>query len=410
MNRLREARKGDEKAILAVMSSAFRREAGTAKYERDEHRIHVSLEEHYVLEAEGRILGVVHIKSDEIQVGASVIRKADVGEVSILAGLQDNGLGTDMMRQVVVSLREQGYHISRLGGYRQFYERFGWVPFPRGYIDFALAGLTSRGGFTDPVTYLNKPEEDRHIRGFSAADAAACAAVYAKFNARRTGAPPERGFPQGKAPGAWNLVYEREGKVLAYLFGSENSEPHTRFATAISIRDAAVDPADPQPLGELIRHTLRAAALSGAKAVSAKLPLDASLYDLYRDSSTGFVPTLWQSSEGGNMIQVLNFRKLVEAVLPELQQRVRDENLEDFQLALSCVGGSVTLMSEGRELSLSDTNGKPIEIRQDHFCKMLLGIQSPDAVLQGFNNLKPRDRAIFRALFPAQPTATGVWG
>jgi predicted N-acetyltransferase YhbS len=317
MNRFRQATKADECEILSVMSSAFNREPGSPKYLRDESRIRASVSDHYVLEVDGQICGAVHIKSDEIQVGSCAIRKADVGEVSIAAKAQGRGLGTDMMHAVVSTLRQAGYHISRLGGYRKFYQSFGWLPFPRGYIDFALSGLTSRGGFTDPVSYLDRPEEDRNIRPYTTSDAGVCAEIYLKFNAGRTGASPVRSFGSEESS-PLEIVYVRDRKVEGYLLASQNARPHTGFSTAISIRDAATDPADLRPLAELIRFTLRKAAISGAPGVSARLPLDPELYDLYRDASTGFVPTLWQSSEGWNMLQVLSFRMLLETILPEL--------------------------------------------------------------------------------------------
>ncbi|MBT4099363.1 MAG: GNAT family N-acetyltransferase, partial [Gemmatimonadetes bacterium] len=191
----RQGREEDAEEILCVMAQAFDRAPGSEKYERDKERLAREIDTHWMLVREGAIVGAAHIKREEIQVGRSIVTKADVGEVCIAPSCQGEGLGTTLMRMTVAQLRADGYALSRLGGYRRFYERFGWVPFPRGYIDFALQGLTSRGGFTDPIGYLDRPEEDARIRAYDGRqDAAACEALYASFNAGRTGAVPERSF------------------------------------------------------------------------------------------------------------------------------------------------------------------------------------------------------------------------
>ncbi len=156
----RRAMVGDVEAVLRVMAQAFGRAPGAEKYERDKERITRETDAHWVLVRAGEIVGAAHVRREEIQVGQAVVAKADVGEVCIAPSCQGEGLGTALMKMVVGQLKADGYPLSRLGGYRRFYERFGWVPFPRGYIDFALRGLTSRGGFTDPVSYLDRPEED----------------------------------------------------------------------------------------------------------------------------------------------------------------------------------------------------------------------------------------------------------
>ena len=99
MNRIefRQALAGDAGAILRVTAQAFGRAPWSVKYERDRKRITSEIDAYWVLVQEGIIVGTVHIRRDEIQVGRSVLAKADVGEVCITPDRQGEGLGTTLM-------------------------------------------------------------------------------------------------------------------------------------------------------------------------------------------------------------------------------------------------------------------------------------------------------------------------
>ena len=402
----RRATASDVPDILQIMSSAFDRPPGSDKYQRDKRRLENEIATHWVLVRAGQVVGATHIVRDDIQVGGSTIAKADVGEVCIAPDYQGEGLGTALMQNVVKQLRSDGYPISRLGGYRRFYERFGWLPFPRGYVDFALSGLTSRGGYTDPVSYLDRPTEDARIRPYDGSrDAEPCAEHYTAFNSNRTGAKPARSFgPDAGDP--WRVVYERGGVVRAYVFASRNAPPHTLLSPAASISDGACDPEDTQPLGEALRHILRQAAIAGADSVRARLPLDASLYNLYRDASCGFVPTLWQSSEGGNMLQILSLGALFEAIAPELQDRLQATNQPSGRVDLRVNTSSIRLIWNGTELMIDAGEQDAIPLGQDDLMKLVLGLVPIEHLLHA----NTENIGLLRSLFPVQGTATGVWG
>lgn len=402
----RTATAEDADDILRIMSGAFAREPGSQKYTRDRERLAREIDTHRVLVRDDRIVGVAHVVRDEIQMGRSVIAKADVGEVCVAPDSQGEGLGTILMQRTVEQLKADGYPLSRLGGFRRFYERFGWVPFPRGFIDFALAGLTSRGGYTDPVSYLDRPEEDAHIRPYDGRrDAAARASLYAVFNAGRTGARPARSFGSD-AGDPWRVVYEVDGSVLAYVFASRNNPPYSKLSPAVSISDGACDPAHTQPLGEALRYVLRQAAIAGAESVRATLPLDPELYDLYRDSSCGFIPSLWQSSEGGNMVQVLCLSRLMEAIAPEVTERLKATAQGPRTIGIRVRNDAVELVWDGDQITIRESGENPLEISQDTMMKMVLGLAPVEQIMEGDREAV----AMLRAAFPVQGTATGVWG
>ena len=402
----RPATASDSDAILRIMSEAFSRPTGSQKYGRDRSRLTHGIDSHWVLTRDGRIVGAAHITRDEIQVGRSVIAKADVGEVCVSPDCQGEGLGTILMQRTVEQLKADGYPLSRLGGYRRFYERFGWVPFPRGFIDFALSGLTSRGGYTDPIAYLDRQEEDARIRTYDGCrDASACESLYASFNTGRTGAKPARSFNTGTGD-PWRVVYEMDGIVRAYVLASQSEPPYTKLSPAVSISDGACDPNNTQPLGETLRYILRRAAIAGAESVRARLPLDPSLYDLYRDAGCGFTPSLWQSSEGGNMLQILSLSGLLDAIVPELTDRLRTAEQAPGEAGLRIKEETVGLAWDGDKVAIRESAAHHLDIGQDRMMKMVLGLAPVEQIVEG-------DReaiAMLRAAFPVQGTATGVWG
>ena len=402
----RQALSSDAEAILEVMSQAFDRPLGSERYERDRETLARNIGAHWVLLRAGEIVGALHIFREEMQVGRAVIGKADIGEVCIAPRCQSEGLGTVLMQRAVAQLKADGHYLSRLGGYRPFYERFGWVPFPRGSIDFALQGLTSRGGFTDPVRFLNRPQEAAQIRTYDGRrDADACTALWAAFNGGRTGSAPTRSFGTG-SDNPWRVVYEEGGVVRAHVFASHQAPPYTRLSPAVSISDAACDLDDAQPLEAVLRYVLRQAALVGAEAVRARLPLDPALYDLYRDASCGFVPSLWQSSEGGNMLQVLSLRGLLEAIRGELEERLQTARCAPGAVDLCVREESVCLDWDGADLVLVAGDGNGVQVGQDGLMKIVLGLAPVEQAVRADSP----EIAMLRAAFPVQGTATGIWG
>lgn len=402
----RQAKEEDAEYILCIMAQAFERTPGSKKYTHDKERLAREIETHWVLAREGTAVGAVHIQKEAIQVGRSVVTKADVGEVCIAPCYQGEGLGTTLMQMTVAQLKADRYPLSRLGGYRRFYERFGWVPFPRGHIDFPLQGLTSRGGFTDPICYLDRPEEDVHIRTYNGLqDATTCKALYTAFNAKRTGAVPERSFGSG-AENPWWVVYEKNGTVQAYVFASQSAPPYTRFSTAVSISDAACNPQNTQPLGETLRYILRQAAIAKAESVKARLPLDPSLYNLYRDASCGFIPSLWQSSEGGNMLQVLSLKDLLETIVLTLEERLQAAKQTACEVVLQVREETVGVIWDGKKVNISKRKKAGVVLGQDEIMKMVLGLTPVEQILQE----QTESAAFLKAAFPMQGTATGVWG
>jgi uncharacterized cupin superfamily protein len=170
----------------------------------------------------------------------------------------------------------------------------------------------------------------------------------------------------------------------------------------VSISDGACDPEDTRSLGATLRYILRQAAIAGAESVRARLPLDPSLYDLYRDSSCGFVPSLWQSSEGGNMLQVLSLRGLLKAIAPKLTERLRTAEQATGEVGLRVQRETIGLAWDGERVTVEEAKGDWVELGQDRVMKLVLGLVPVEQIVGG----DMEDVAMLRAAFPVQRTAT----
>jgi GNAT superfamily N-acetyltransferase len=404
---------------MQVLSQAFGRGKGSQKFERDLARFIAEPESYLVLETHGEVVSALHISRHQIQIGSSVITKADVGEVSTLPKYQGKGYGTRLMEETVRWMQQEGFHLSRLGGYVRFYRRFGWVPFPRGFVEFPLAGLTSRGSHTDPDAFLKTTNHPGQIRPYDPTrDAPSCYRLYGRFNHYRTGAQLQGStpFPTGDSSlklDPWRVVYEEAGEVLAYLFARTAPTDHSRFETRVAIQEAGVAPEWPKPLGYLLRHILLGAYHYGARTVSARLPLDPYLYSIYRDYSLGFVPVLWQTTESGNMLQIIDLPALISILIPEFQTRLQNTAIPVQNGGLRfCVNGqTVDLHLQDGIVIQGPGNSPEVEFPQDLFCQLLLGLQPVFHVVRQLPVQLPKESiALLEVLFPPQPTATGVWG
>lgn len=413
---LRQGRAADAQAIFRVMEAAFKLTPGTAKWRQRKQEAEDLAAEFRVLTVDGRVVSVAHVGTDRIQIGSCVVVKGDVGEVSTLPEFERRGLATRLMNDVVGWMRAQGFHLTRLGGYCRFYERFGYVPFPRGLIQFPLAGLGSRGGYTDPEDLLSDPGCAGTVRLFRpVADHAARAKLYHLFNAGRTGAVP-RTFgdpPREETESPWRIAFERDEEMLGYLLASEQESEHSLFEGKVQIHEAAVDPAHPEVLVALLRHTLLHAHRCGATRVTARLPLDYSLYDAYRLGSLGFVPMLWQSTESSNMLSVLDLQALLRGIAPELERRLRASLLAGWEGEVDVRVGvqAARIVGKAGQLSIAEGDSERAHsLETAGFLHLLFGLRPAEEVLRGARDPATETRALLSALFPVQPTATGVWG
>ena len=119
------------------------------------------------------------------------------------------------------------------------------------------------------------------------------------------------------------------------------------------------------------------------------------------------------------MICLIDLYRLLQALLPELRQRLRasriDEPLRPLRLT-ACDQSAVLSVGQDGELTVDEaidqaTDSAFVELSGRDLVSLVLGLSSwPEVALSTRHNLSPAEQQFLSALFPRQATATGLWG
>ncbi len=253
----------DSEGIFEVMAKAFRVEEGSSKWHSWKSLAINDAARFRVLELDGKIISVAHIARHRLSVGSCEIAKGDVGEVSTLPEFQGKGYGSALMRNIVNWMRENDYDMSRLGGYSVFYRRFGYVPFPRRFVEFQIESVKAGANTISVEEMFKPPEETGEVRPYDASrDEIRKAELYQLFNKGRSGSIVVDFNPNAKlpttpsSPDPLRIVYEVDGVVEGYLFATDYGRDITPFEAHITIGDVAFNPACPDALASLFKQIL----------------------------------------------------------------------------------------------------------------------------------------------------------
>lgn len=443
--RLRPATSDDAQGMFETQVAAFGEEQGTLRWESARSYCFERAEEHVVMvDEDERVVGIVHIGDHAIQVGACAVRKADVGHVGIRPDLQGQGVGTQMMRDTLAWLREQGYHLSRLGGRVSFYSRFGYEPFPRRFVEMHLQPIRV-GGAPRPASevYADPGEWPGEVRPYDdARDFADRVRLRWEYDHGRSGAlvvarecePPRHPAPPD--PEALRWVYERDGQVLGYLHAVEAPLEAKGDETVFSIAEFAYAPAFPDAAGALVRMLLSRVCRHEPARVTSRLPFDEMLAEALQLSGVAHERVEKFQAIASNMILVIDLAATLRAVAPELSRRISDSLVVDWsgavELSIAARGkcrlddptqvtGGEALPGEACRLVIADgevaVDAGPgpvdlqIELSQAQFVRALFGIAALTELpcVRGMK-LSPTLRGVLDALFPRTQTGSGPWG
>lgn len=420
MRRIRSARVIDADAIANVLAAAF----GGAHRAMALRSVRDAPDQWRVLEEDGRIVSACRLLIYRVRVGRAEINQGDLGMVCTDPDFQGRGLASELMRDMIEHMRERGCQFGRLGGLVRFYSRFGWVPFPRRYVEFPVESAKAGASMLQPSEYLRLPEEfgARILPYHPVEHHKARASLYDALNHNRTGSaavvwgePPKPGTAQADTTGL-RFVCEIDGKIVGYLFAFERAADHTAFEAKVQLSEFAYDMARPEALGALLSHLLCEAHARGAERVTARMPFDAGVE---RAMSDGGVPFKWvelHSAPASNMITIVDLVGLLRRIVPELEARLSASLVADWRGELAiCLPDERSATLEIRDGSVSVWDWVPGELRVDLSQATLLSLVLG---LKGFDECarvrSERDTQlpteVCRALFPRQPTASGVWG
>lgn len=414
---IREAQVADQESILAVLYAAFQVPVNSIQQQQRQELLHQLQPEGprlwRVLEVEGTVAGALCVTRSRLQVGAGWLVKGDVGEVSILPEWQGRGLGSALMIDTVAWLRDHDYDFSRLGGLLQFYSRFGYTPFPRRYIEFALRPTVGAGVATFKPAYLEKVE-DAHILPLTTPEEwQQCQALWTACHGGRTGELLDRpGAGDAYPTSGIHLLYRDAGEILAYLRGAEYAIDRTEFESRLSITGAAYAPGKAAALAALIRHILYSAYSQGHDHVSARLPFDPTLFAALTAANIPYKAVELHEAVAGNLIQVLNLHSFFAHLLPELKNRwLAAQPQPPNALSITCADQTVTLALDAQGVSIvPEPHTMPLAVPQATLLALALGLRGPSYLL---STVEPRPtlklQYLFAILFPEQQVAAGNW-
>ncbi|MEA3402351.1 MAG: GNAT family N-acetyltransferase [Armatimonadota bacterium] len=442
---LRMATPEDAQGIFETQVAAFSMEQDSIRWQRARSAAFDRAEEYIVMvDDEGRVIGLVHIGDTWIQVGECAVLKGDVGHVSIRPELQGRGLGTRMMRWTVEHLRDEGYHLSRLGGLMHFYSRFGYEPFLRRFVEIDLQSVRGGQRQIPPDEVYPEPEGlPGTVRPYDEArDFEDRVRLRWEFDHGRSGAPrvsretEPPTHPAPPDPEAMRWVYERDGQVVGYLFASEAPLEARSDETVYALGDFAYAPQFPDAAGALVRTLLVRAAKTPPSRVTSRLPFDEMLTEALQLAGVSLQRKELHQAVAGNMILVLDLAATLRQVTPELSRRLARSPVADWQGAIeisfprrgacpsedptqvtagdALPGEACRLVIDGGEVSVAEGPGPvdlQLEMSQAHFVKGLFGICAlTELSCCRLMDLTPSERGLLDALFPRTQTGSGPWG
>jgi len=410
----------DAETILTVDLRAFGRTVAPAEWARAVEAKRVVAPHYRVLEADGRIVGVVQVAPHRLRLGrAAEVLKGDVGGVAVLPECQGQGYGATLMCDVTASMRSAGYHLSRLGGYARFYARFGYEPFPRRHVLFPV-GPVRAGASVIPAEEVYRLPADLpgRLRPYDATrDVMRQGELRELFDGARSGAflrdreaeARLAANPQSVAPDPLRIVYEVDGTVqgcaLAHV---ADPNPHVS-QLSVTVSDLAVNPAYPDALIALVKYILNEACRRSVPLVMIRMPFDEASLAVLRAERIEF--RLVEQNEGvaSNMVQILNLESLLRAAAPELTANLADAGLDSLlpTLALEI---AVNGQRVGLEIAHGAVRVAPVsapdarlELGQATLVKLLFGLTTfAEAVIPDKVSFSPAARAALTGLFPRQ--------
>jgi predicted N-acetyltransferase YhbS len=349
------------------------------------------------------VVSAAHAAPSQVWFGASLIRWADVGEVSVLSSLHGQGIGSRAMSDVVRWMRQEGFAVSRLGGLIRFYSRCGYEPFPRCYIEFPVTDFIRAGASRVPFEAVLTPafSDIGEVRPFDEQrDVAGAWQVIENFTRHRTGCRAWQTPGEIPANMRDSLVYERAGQVRGIMRCKEYETDMSCSEASITIYSLCYDLDCPAALDALIKYALNRAHQRKAARVTAYLPLNDDVISHLQHLGLDYNLCETMGAVAGNMIQIINLRAMLEQMQPELQRR----------LAATPWSGSVTIDLGDQQAALEYAAGRleVCEAREDTTTLRLSHTEWLRAVLgvppsSWHRLLAPRNEAwpVLNALFPA---------
>ena len=405
----------DIDAVVRLQASAFNFPVDGSKADQVRRNIEHDRGEWLVFTLDGQPVGSLHVRRDQMRMGKSILLKGDVGDVAVDSSRQGQGLGTHLLQEDHAWMRDNGFDLARLGGLFRFYSRFGYVRFFRRYVDFTVGKLASAGA--SKVREGQIPIEEKWANAIRPFDPELDKREF--LNLREEFfkdylASPVFSDTEVLGPGPLFWVVRDHGRLLGYLRGSERETEASEFEARIQIGEVAFRRECPEVFQALIAKAYNDAFEKNIPRMTARLPFDSTLVALLSKMPIRFHFVETYGGLAGNMMQIVNLRSLLEKMIPELEDRLR--NVFPFSwkgtLEIGIEKDRVGLLIDNGTIRVQDPSNPEMRISLNEYdlLKLILGLGAFEELQESGSNLKPLPRNLLNALFPRRKTYSGLWG
>jgi putative acetyltransferase len=124
--KIREERPADSKGVWEVNAAAFETEveANLVNLIRESGIPYISI----VAEQDGKLTGHILFTPVELEGDDSGLRLAGLGPMAVIPNLQNQGIGSELVRAGIEQCRLRGFDAIVVLGHPGYYPRFGFVP------------------------------------------------------------------------------------------------------------------------------------------------------------------------------------------------------------------------------------------------------------------------------------------
>jgi len=407
----RDGERTDIEAVLSLWKRAFHMTDKRLMILRDlletdpEFRVlHLRL-----LQYDKRLVGTVKTERCAIQFGRARLLCGDVGFVAIDPEFQGRGLGHLLMQDNCRVLEQLGCHLGRLGGYAEFYSRFGWSRHPSRCWRFPICDARL-GAKTIPFeqTLSVEPEHGQCIRPMQKEKDWAGYASISRLCHRTTfwhqpADSPRRELDRRRRNDfelkRW--VYDDKGRLRSYIFLCDDSH----------IIDGGWEPGHWDAFVPLIKTVLLDAHRSNpeARQVTGTLPWDSRLAKALAEAGVNCELAEIHGGMGSTMVRIVNLRRLVDNFLPELAGRVESYQpppAPAITFKLTDSGEQVTIdLQHMRTFAQPCAKGIVCKTTQGGLISLICGSSCPKHAIIEFDRFPKDLRRFLNSLFPRQVVA-----
>ncbi|HAM38480.1 MAG: hypothetical protein A2474_06195 [Elusimicrobia bacterium RIFOXYC2_FULL_34_12] len=415
---IRSANKKDIDGILNILGKAFNTtmNKGREIYLRD-----LVLKELHcwrVMVLNDNIIGAVHISVNELRIGKAIVTKMDPGEVSVLPEYHGKGYGTMLMQDTIEWMKKENCDISRLGGLTEFYSRFGYLRFPRRYIEFTVGKKVQAGAsmVKEDELFLEK-EIISKIRQFNPKkDSQAYLKISEEFNKKYTTSRVIYSQPKLSEKNPLHLVYEDKGKILGFMFAIERKEDFSEFEAKITINEVGYKKDKQTVIGHFIKYLYNYSLKNKMKRITARVPFDPQIKEQLLKIPVNFKIIEIYGGKSSNMLQIINLKSLFTKLVPELENRLHNSLASNWRGTVEINIGKDNVkffIGNGKIRLLNEILAElKIVIEEYYLLELVLGLVSFGEIKQLLNEkieLTPVTESLLNDLFPRKLVGSGNW-